>query len=460
LTIRGGRNPRDQARPMDPGAYEGSDLPSWHASDGRGNPPPGKRAQRRGPRGIPGFLKFLLFAGILAVIVVIAGLTALRPLVRAAVVGWAWDNPGSLRLPLVADFIREDLGDVLTTPASGNAADTVFEVKAGDTITGLDARLLDGGFIDSDRAFIFEATEARLGDHLQAGLYILRRNMTPAQVVTALVDARIVMTTVDVTFREGLRIEQMAAKLQNLDTGVNAKTFYDLATKPPAALLADYPWLKLPKGATLEGFLYPAKYSLITATTGGPFQITTAEALVRMMLTKFHDAVGDTRLNVAASRGMTFYQVLTLASIVEREAVVDAERPLIAGVYQNRLDGLGGLKTILNADPTVLYAVDTMKLRDLDFSKWPNYFFWGIPDGGLGNVQVSSDLQGYQTYRNRGMPPAPICTPTVASIDAALEPDTASGYLFFLAIPDGSGTHAFAKTQAEHDANKVKYGYK
>jgi UPF0755 protein len=268
------------------------------------------------------------------------------------------------------------------------------------------------------------------------------------------------MTTVDGTFREGLRIEQMAAKLQTLDTGVNAKTFYDLATKPPAALLASYPWLKLPKGATLEGFLYPAKYSLITATNGGPFQITTAEDLVRMMLTKFHDAVGDARLNVPASRGMTFYEVLTLASIVEHEAVVDAERPIIAGVYQNRLDGLGGLKTILNADPTVLYAVDTMKLRDLDFSKWPNYFFWGVPDGGLGNLQVTSDLQGYQTYRNRGLPPGPICTPTVASIDAALEPDTTSGYLFFVAIPDGSGTHAFAKTQAQQDANRAKYGYK
>lgn len=445
---------------MDPGAYDGSDLPEWRASDGRGKPPPGKRAERRGPRGIPGFLRFILFAGILAIAVVIAGLTALRPLVRAAVVGWAWDNPGSLRLPLVADFIREDLGDALKNPASGSSADTVFEIQAGDTITGLAPRLHEGGFIESDHAFIFEATEAGLANHLQAGLYILRRNMTPGQVATALVDARVVMTTVDVTFREGLRIEQMAAKLQNLDTGVNAKAFYDLATKPPVVLLADYPWLKLPKGATLEGFLYPAKYSLITATNGGPFQITTAEALVRMMLTKFHDAVGDTRLNVAASRGMTFYQVLTLASIVEHEAVLDEERPIIAGVYQNRLDGLGESKTILNADPTVLYAVDTMKLRDLDFAKWPNYFFWGVPDGGLGGIQVTSDLQGFQTYQTRGLPPGPICTPTVASIDAALEPDTASGYLYFLAIPDKSGRHAFAKTLAEHNANKVKYGYK
>ena len=76
--------------------------------------------------------------------------------------------------------------------------------------------------------------------------------------------------------------------------------------------------------------------------------------------------------------------MLALASIVEREAVVDEERPLIAGVYQNRLDGQGGSKTILNADPTVLYAVDTMHLRELPFEEWINYFFWSVPEGGLG----------------------------------------------------------------------------
>jgi len=445
---------------MEPGAYDGADMPEWRASDGRGNPPPGRRlpARKQG-RSIPGWIKFLLFAGILAAIVVIAGLTALRPLVRAAVVGWAWDNPGSLRLPFVADFIREDLGDALKKPAGGNGDDVVFEIKQGDTVAGLVPRLHDGGFIESDRAFIFTATEENLAEKLQAGLFLLRRNMTPGQVVTALVEARVVITTVDVTFREGLRLEQMAAKLETIDSAVDAKAFYDLVKTPTAKLLADYPWVHIPKGASLEGFLYPAKYTLITATNGGPFQITSAEGLVRMMLTKFHDAVGDTRLAVAKSRGLTFYQILTLASIVEREAVLDEERPLIAGVYQNRLDGKGGSKTILNADPTVLYAVDTMKLADIGFAQWVNYFFWSVPQGGLSGVRVPADLAGYQTYQNRGLPPGPICTPTVASIDAALEPDTASGYLYFLAIPDGGGAHAFAKTLDEHNANKVKYGY-
>ena len=112
MSIRGGGRPRDGARPMKPGAYEGADMPTWRATDGRGGPGPGHplRDPRR-QRGLPGPLKFVLFAGILAVVVVVAALTALRPVVRAAVVGWAWDNPSSFNLPFVAEFIREDLGE-------------------------------------------------------------------------------------------------------------------------------------------------------------------------------------------------------------------------------------------------------------------------------------------------------------------------------------------------------------
>ena len=92
--------------------------------------------------------------------------------------------------------------------------------------------------------------------------------MTPTEVGEALVIARVVVTTVNITFREGLRIEQMTALLQTLDTRIDPKEFYDLATDPPEELLADYEWLKLPKGASLEGFLYPDTYQVVTATNG------------------------------------------------------------------------------------------------------------------------------------------------------------------------------------------------
>ena len=100
-----------------------------------------------------------------------------------------------------------------------------------------------------------------------------------------------------------------------------------------------------------------------------------------------------------------------------------------------------------------------MKLRDLPFGEWQSYFFWSVPEGNLKDITVSEDLTGYQTYQVRGLIPAPICTPTVSSIDAALIPNTEDGYLYFLAIPEGEGAHEFAKTLEEHNANKRKYGY-
>ncbi|MEW5989758.1 MAG: endolytic transglycosylase MltG [Chloroflexota bacterium] len=465
MSIRGGGRPRDQARRMQPGAYDGADMPTWRATDGRGGPAPGQplRDPRR-RRGLPGFLKFIAFAGILAVVVVVSALTALRPVVRAAIVGWAWDNPSSFNLPFVAEFIREDLDKdgLLDTPAGTDPAEVVFEVLPGETPSTLAPRLQEGGFVLSERAFLFTAIEEDLADHLQAGLFILRRDMIPAEVVTALVEARVVVTTIDVTFREGLRLEQITAKLQTIASGVDPQAFYELVSAPPAELLADYPWLAtagLPEGASLEGFLYPATYTVVTSANGGPFEVTTADALVRMMLDKFHDAVGEARLAVPEERGLSFYQVLALASIVEREAILDDERPFIAGVYQNRLVGLGEANSILNADPTVLYAVDMMKLRDLAFGDWQTYFFWSVPEGNLRDIVVSEDLVGYQTYQVRGLIPGPICTPTVSSIDAALNPNTDDGLLYFLAIPDGDGAHVFAKTLAEHNANRKLYGY-
>jgi UPF0755 protein len=226
---------------------------------------------------------------------------------------------------------------------------------------------------------------------------------------------------------------------------------------PPADLLGAYRWLTPPLGRSLVGYLYPAPYPLVF-DGGRRRPATTAIDLVRMMLDKFH-AVAGSLIDVPAERGLSFYQVLTLASIVEREAVQDQERPLIAGVYQNRLNGLKGIAKILNADPTVIYAVDTMALAKLPFEQWKTYSFWNVPGAPMASIEVTPDLAGYQTYRSAGLIPGPIVSPSLESIQAALNPDTTEGYLFFLAIPNGNGAHAFAKTQAEHDANKRKYGY-
>ncbi|MEZ0240456.1 MAG: endolytic transglycosylase MltG [Chloroflexota bacterium] len=408
---------------------------------------------------VPGFLRFMLFAGLLSVVVLVALLTALRPLVRAAVVGWAWDNPNSmLRVAFVGDLVREDLGEVLVEPASSDSTESAFDVNPGDTIFDVAPRLEEGGYVRNQRAFLYAALEQGLPAKLTSGTFVLRLDMTPSEVAEALVRARVQLTTVNVTFREGLRLEQMAALLETVQSGVDPAAFYELAKHPTPELLAGYSWLKLPEGASLEGYLYPATYTLVISSSGGPVQATDAEDLVKMLLDTFRTTVGADRMQVPEDRGMTFDQVVTLASLVEREAVVDEERALIAGVYQNRLDGLDGVPKILNADPSIIYALDSVALESQDFATWPEYFFWAVPQQKLSDVALPEALQGYQSYQVAGLPPGPICTPSLASIDAALHPNTSEGYLYFVAVPN-EHTHAFARTLGEHNANLHKYGY-
>jgi UPF0755 protein len=455
MSIRGGRGPRDSSD----GGYRNGYQRTGRYGRGPGDQ---RKYERYGSRGggLAGILRFILFLALLSAGVLLVMVTVARPLVRAVVVPWADDNPAALRIPFVADMVREDIGPALTAPASGSADEITFLVQEGDTPRTIAPRLAEDNIVESERAFLFQAREADLATRLTAGRYALAGNLTPEQVVDGLINNRIVVSTIDVPFREQLRLEQMTAKLQVTDNlPFDPKDFYDLVTKPTDALLGDYPWLLdpdvRPKGASLEGFLYPATYSLRVDAE----QPSTAEDLVRMMLDTFIDRVGEDRLKVPEKRGLTFYQVLTLASIVEREAVLDDEKAKIAGVYQNRIDRKPQVKTgLLEADPTVIYAVDTNKLDGYS-EDWEKYVFWTVPDGGMRDQQLHEALDAYNTYKHRGLPPGPIAAPTVASIDAALKPDTKSGFKFFVAIPEGQGAHDFSKSLAEHEQKLSKYGY-
>jgi len=458
MTIRSGRRPRDardfQARPYDPDAY------ATESDDGYGAPPPRNRGGSGGgwrSSGLLGLVKFLVFALVLAAVVLVVALTALRPLVNSVVLDIAQDNPAALQLPFVKDIVREDLGRLLTDPVSSDSTQVEFAVETGDSARSIADRLAADGLLADSRAFVFIAIDRELSGSLRVGDYILRRNLTPDQLVTALLDPPDIVY-VDITLRTGLRLEQMTAKLQTIDgLQMDPRAFYELAASPPASLIAGYPWLRAiradaPAGVSLEGFLWPGSYRVLPDTT--------PEELIRLMLEKFAANVGEERMDVPGDRGLTFYQVMALASIVEREAVLDEERPLIAGVYQNRIDGIPGVKTrLLNADPTVFYAIDTVELDRLSFEDWQRYAFWTPPGVALADVEVPDTLQGFQTYQTPGLIPWPLCTPSLPSIDAALEPDTADKYIYFLAIPDGGGAHAFARTKEEHDENRRKYGY-
>jgi UPF0755 protein len=453
MTLRSGGRPRDgrasQAHPYDPDAYATETIPEYSEPVPRGRGGGGRGAGG----GLLGFLKFLVFALVLAAVVLAVSLTALRPVVSGTIVGIAEDNPAALNLPFVKDIVAEYLGDALTKPASSDPTQVEFSVEGGDTAKTVADNLETAGLISDSRAFVFISVERQLTGALQQGTFVLRKNMTPNDLVSALL-APPKVKYVDIGLRTGLRLEQITAKLETLPLQLDASEFYALVKSPPATLVADYPWLQTilkdaPKGASLEGFLWPATYRVLPDTT--------AEELVRLMLDKFALNVGPERMAVPKERGMTFYQVLTLASIVEREAMLDEEKPLIAGVYANRLDPQKWSLGLLQSDPTVFYVHDTLELAKMDVKAWTSYTFWAPIKGGLTDEALPPELAGYNTYTSKGLPPGPIDTPTLTSIDAALEPDTADGYFYFLAKGDGTGTTAFAKTLKEHEANKKKY---
>ena len=452
MTIRSGGRPRDRraapAPTYDPDAYATDTIPEFS------EPIPRQRGGGRGGGGLIGFLKFLIFALVLAAIVLAVALTALRPAVGTAVMAVADDNPAVLQLPFVADIVRENLGTALTTPASTDPAQVEFLVESGDSAKTIAMRLQSEGLLSDDRTFIFIATTDGLTGSLQAGTFVLRKNMTPDQLVVALLKPPAV-PFVDIALRTSLRLEQVTAKLESLTSlQMDASEFYEIAKSPPPELLADYPWLAAalkdaPKGASLEGFLWPATYRVLPDTT--------PEELIRLMLDKFASNVGPDRMAVAKDRGLNFYQVITMASIVEKEAQLDEEKALIAGVYSNRLDPKKWPTGLLQSDPTIFYIHDTLELAKLKVPDWTKFVFWAPIKGGLTDEELPPDLAGYNTYTSAGLPPGPISTPTLASIDAALEPDTKDGYLFFVAKGDGSKTTAFAKTLKQHQANVKKY---
>ena len=465
MTIRGGGNPRDDrddaTGPASMAHRDGEDAPRARFSRPSGGPPrrrgtrsASELARGRNAGGPPSVLRFVVFLLVGAGLVLAVLVTVGRPLVRGVVAGLAGDNPSALGIGFVADMVREDLGPILTEPAGPGTADVTFVVQSGDTATTIANRLVSAGVLRDARTFVLVSVERNVTTSYQAGSFDVRQTMTPDQVVTALLTPPPPDPHITLSIRTGLRLEQIAALIEAKPAAkgiagltMSAQAFLDLVRNPPASLLADYPWLRIPKGGSLEGYLAAGDYSILPDAS--------PEDLVRMMLDQFMATVGPGRMQVAASRGLTWTQVLTMASIVEQEARLDSERAKIAGVLQNRLNPHTEAAGFLGSDPTVLYVNDTFQLSELPIAKWVSYVFWAPLQGAL-PANIPAGLAAYDTYTTKGLPPGPICTPTAASIDAALNPDTKGGYLFFLAKKDG--TTVFARTYAEHLANIAKYG--
>jgi UPF0755 protein len=268
----------------------------------------------------------------------------------------------------------------------------------------------------------YEGVDAQL----EAGEYELRPNMTMGEIIDTLQHGR--LRDVTVTLPEGKRAEEVAIILEEAEV-VDGEALLGLVRIGSVGwdFLSDRP---TDAPSTLEGFLFPETYRI-------PVDYD-AEQIVDLMLSTFDERFSPEMRQAAASKDMTVHEVITLASIVEREAVVAEERSIIASVYLNRLEQ--GM--YLQSDPTVQYALGYQQ----DTGQW-----WKIPMSLEEDVLVDSP---YNTYMYPGLPPGPICSPGLASIEAVLEPAETT-YLFFFSKFDGS--HAFAETYEEHLRNQELY---
>jgi len=429
-----GRPPRDDS---------GRDVRAYGVT---GRPIDPRRRPTRSS-GKSGVWRGVIFLVILAAVVLVGAFLFAGPALRDFARGTARDNPQSLRIPFVADVVRDDLGGALESPADADATPTEFIVQSGATVTAIARALADQGLISDPAVFQYIVITRDLESQLQSGTFTLSAQMTPQEIVDRLRQApEPAPAMVTLALRDGLRVEQYVAQLEDQQPAqVDPAEFYELAQRPPAELVSDYPWLEaIPAGQSLEGFLGAGVFEFDAETD--------AQALLRLLLDEWQ-ATNEAFVTRAEQEDRDLYEVVTLASIVEREAVLDEERALIAGVYQNRLDGLANGVLLLNADPTVIYANDTMQLRDMGISEWPQFVFWNRVGEALQDFAVTDDLQGYQSYQTGGLPPGPIASPSNLSIEAAFDPDTADGYLFFVATCDGSRGHLFATNNREHNEN-------
>jgi UPF0755 protein len=250
-------------------------------------------------------------------------------------------------------------------------------------------------------------------DAIRAGDYRLTTGMTLDEVLTVLTTPPAKVATVRLTIPPGYRLTQISDTVEAV-LGIPAQTFLNRAnegtfTRPP----------QLPAGASLEGFLFPETYQIPEKAT--------ADDVIQRLLDEFTDRTADLPWGNAKDLGLTPYQVVTVASMIEKEAAVQRDRPLISGVIQNRLaDGMA-----LGIDATLLYDDPT-------------------PDGELSTSDIETDGP-YNTRIRTGLPPTPIASPYLWSLRAALAPADTPFYYYVLCGDDGA--HRFAVTYQEHLRN-------
>lgn len=304
----------------------------------------------------------------------------------------------------------------ITTPLDLYGAEQAFTVEPGEPVASIAARLERAGLVRSGDAFLAYMIYSGLDRGVQSGAYRLSPALSAAEIAHILQDATPAQVTLVVL--AGWRMEEVAAALPSSGVQVAPEDFLRAASSVPPGL--DF----LPGGSSAEGFLFPDAYVLPRTVD--------AESLVLAMLRNFALHLTPELREAFARRGLSVREAVTLASIIEREAVQDDEMPIIASVFFNRL--AKGMK--LESDPTVQYSLGYQAERG---GWWPT----GLTYADLANPSP------YNTYAWPGLPPGPIASPGLTALRAVAYP-AETPYYFFVARCDGSGRHTFSETYEQH----------
>jgi UPF0755 protein len=294
--------------------------------------------------------------------------------------------------------------------------ETLVEIPQGAGAAEIRRRLVDSGVVSDQWAFRAALAWTGRSRALKAGEYRFDRPMSVVDVIDKI--ARGDVYAHPITFPEGLTIREMAAIYQSQGFGA-ADDFIRAAGD--ASLVNDLD----PAARDLEGYLFPETYTLPRGTA--------VSKLISMMVARFRETYTRIEAKRDGEPDLTLRQVVTLASLVEKETGKAEERPIVAAVYQNRLTR----NMPMQADPTVVYALVAA----------------GTYDGNIRKRDLEFDSP-YNTYKYAGLPPGPIAAPGRAALEAALAPADVD-YLYFVSRNDGS--HVFAETLAEHNANVYEH---
>ncbi len=311
---------------------------------------------------------------------------------------------------------------VLSTPLDPAAEPMDFIVEQGESVSLICIRLEQEMLIEDAELLRIYLIYTGLDRQMKSGTFKLSAAMTPIQIAEEMLDAT--PTEVILSILPGWRIEEVAASVAGTGLAIPADVFTGAAYAPGPAL---FTYLPMESAPTLEGFLYPGTYVIPRAAD--------LDRVLQTILTGFSENIDQDIMDGFNRQRITVYEAVILASIVEKEAVIDDEKPLIASVFYNRL----GLGMRLETDPTVQYALG-----------WQEHLqtWWKSP---LSAADLGVDSP-YNTYIIHGLPPTPICNPDVSSLRAVAFP-AETPYLFFRAACDGSGRHNFAITYEEHLEN-------